>query len=422
MTVFADLPNEMIDIILSFVEPEDLENFAQVQRRVQELARSLLQTHREMIRKYRTLNDESVSPLLKLVLVKPLVGRYVEMMDLRNMEGRYEYQDEHVDDDFDSIRLAATEAKEHLFPRVDIEDLLDPTSDAYDRRGLGLALLLPFLPNLNVIRFRDAEFSQSWVDSFIANAPRAANPVLPKLQKIQIHSQLGFTLARLLPLAALPSLKELSASRLAKWFDSNRLETLPTASEITKLELYDSSVSFETLHTFLQIFYKLETFTISIDHGQNQLNFDARLLRNALLPQAKMTLRTLTVLGLPEQLSFIGSLREFEVLTKIHTVWVVLLPSIQAQLSAVLPGSLCHLRLHDPEIHNATIYKALLHDTLCGKVSRILHLEHLTFVIPKAYEHYENRLDLRQDCRESGLDVTIVHGDLIPERESLDLL
>ncbi len=412
----------MIDTILSFVQPEDLENFAQVQRRVQELARSLLRFQREMIRKYRTLDDEAVSSLLKLVLVNPLAGRYVTRMDLRNMEGRWDYQDEHVDDNFDSIRLAAAEAKEHLLPRVNVEDLLCPTSDAYDRRGLGLALLLPFLPNLNIIRFRDAGFTWSWVERFIANAPRATNPVLPKLKKIQIHSKFGCSLASLLPFAALPSLKELSASHSEDGLNSHRMKALATASEVTKLELCDSSVSSKTLCKFLKSFCKLETFTFSIDHGQNHLNFDARWLRNALLAQARTTLRTLTVLGLPEQLFFMGSLRDFEVLTNLHMGWNLLLSPMQAQLSAVLPKSLCHLRLHDPEFHNARIYKALLHDTLRAKVSRTLHLERLTFVVPKGYEHYENRLGLRKDCLESGLDVTFIHEVLSHSHESLNLL
>ncbi len=373
-----------------------------------------------MSRQYRTVKDRAVSPLLKLVLVNPRVGRYVTMMDVRDMEGSYTGRNEYNDDEFHSIRLAVAEAKEH-FSGVDVENLLCPTSDGYYRRGLGVALLLLHLPNLNVIRFHALHtVPLSWVEKFIANASRAAKPVLPKLKKIQIHSQFGYGLARLLQFAALPSLQELSAS-YSENFYSHKVKVLSPASEITKLELCDSFVDSETLCIFLRSFCKLETFTFSTEKGQERPKFDAPLLRNALLTQAKMTLRTLTILGPPERFSFMGSLRDFKVLTKLHTLWVLLLPPMQAQLSVVLPKSLCHLRLHDPEFHNAAIYKRLLLDTLRAKASRILHLEHLTFVVPKGCEHYENYL-YRQDCRENGLDVTFVHEGLEPVHRSLYLL
>ena len=135
-----------------------------------------------------------------------------------------------------------------------------------------------------------------------------------------------------------------------------------------------------------------------------------------------MTLRTLTIIGPPEKFSFMGSLHDFEVLTKLHTNWNLLLPPMQAKLSTVLPGSLRHLRLQDPKFHNARTYKALLHDTLCDQVSRILHLENLTFVIPKSclgFKHKEVHLPIRQDCRENGLEVNFTHEDLNHELELL---
>lgn len=48
MAVFSDFPNEIICTMLPLVQPKDLENFAQVAERIQELARPVLQTHGEI--------------------------------------------------------------------------------------------------------------------------------------------------------------------------------------------------------------------------------------------------------------------------------------------------------------------------------------------------------------------------------------
>lgn len=86
MAHFASLPNELICEILKLVQPEDLENFAQISRNVFRLAFPFLAEHRALIRKYNTLrnneNPVSIEILLTTIIANPCVGSYVKKVEL----------------------------------------------------------------------------------------------------------------------------------------------------------------------------------------------------------------------------------------------------------------------------------------------------------------------------------------------------
>lgn len=446
MAIFSDLPNEIICIILPFTQPEDLENLAQVERRVQQLALPLLQTHREMIRKYRTLNDETIQGipiqtdqllssdntlikvLLKVAMSHPYIGHYIRVLNIRSMTAQY-CPDIYTEDEVASIRVLAAESKDYLVPDANVKDSLQLMEDVmHSRRGLRLALLLPLLPNLKVLNIKDARdgpFS-SWSEKVILNAPRAARPVLTKLAKIQVRSLPGNGpfVGQLLAFAALPSVKELSASNCHALYQSKKAEDelIFPASGVTKLELCDSALDSKTLCSFLRCFGKLQTLLLSVVHRYTYLTLNASLIKDVLLAHTKTTLHTLTILGPPERFYFMGSLRDFEVLTRLHTHWQLLIPTEQAQLSAVLPGSLCSLWLNDTKFRDASTYQMILRDTLSDKQSGLLHLEDLTFITPESGGLCRTHLSLQQDCREKGLDVTFSHEHLADEGRYPDLL
>lgn len=110
--------------------------------------------------------------------------------------------------------------------------------------------------------------------------------------------------------------------------------------------------------------------------------FDASLIRDVLLSDTKSTLQNLTILGPPMRLSYMGSLREFEVLTELHTHWELSLPNAKAQFSAAIPESLLRLWLNDVELRDASTYGMILRDTLSNKLSGDLHLRYLTIITP----------------------------------------
>lgn len=421
MAVFSDLPNEIICVILPLVEPEDLENFAQAARRVQELARPLLQVHRMMIRKYCILTEGltkgEISPLLKLALTSPHVGHYVREIKALSIDCKYSRSDWYTEDDIASVQVVAAESK-YLVPDGNLEDLRRLSLDITRRRGgIPLALLLLLLPNLEALMIEDAigGSTPSWPETVIMNASIDAKPCLTKLRKVQLRSHHGFgpSLRHLLRFAALPSLRELSA------FDTYPPRRTPCkcqytfvpASEVTKLELRNSTVDSETLCSFLQNFGKLQTFTFSTYNRVTYLILNASLIRDALLSLAKTTLQTLTILGHPKKLSFMGSLCEFEVLAELHTHWALLLPTTQAQLSAVLPRSLRRLSLIDENVRDAVTYQTVLRDALSSKLSGSLLLQHLGIETPDFDGLSDDHFILQRDCNEKGLSLMFSRWD-----------
>lgn len=58
MASFVDLPNETLHQIISEVLPADLENFAQICRRVYAVAQPYLKEHRALIRTFATLGND----------------------------------------------------------------------------------------------------------------------------------------------------------------------------------------------------------------------------------------------------------------------------------------------------------------------------------------------------------------------------
>lgn len=427
MAIFSDLPNEIIRIILPLVQPADLEHFAQVARRIHELACSLLHKHREMVRKYRTLNEFKMRGLPPLSSESTVIEvlRKVIMVNLYSMTGAGPCPDRYTEEELASIQVTAAESKKFLVPDGGLEDSLRLTHDLNLRcGGLRPALLLPFLPNLEVLTIGlvRAGPMPSSVETVIVNAPRAANPVLTKLRQIQIYSWYGWRpfIENVLPLATLPSLKELSVRGSQDHWDSKEDVNPSPASEVSDLDLRDSIIDSEKLCCFLQSFRKLQTFRFSANRGSLDLEFDPSLIKDTLLANTKTTLQNLTLLGPSRTSSFMGSLRGFEVLKKLHTQRTFLLPSMQSQLATILPRSLLHLWLNDSKLHDASEYKAVLQGTLHGKLSGILHLESLIFVATDCGELYTAHLNLRQDCREKGLNLAFSDGDGHDEDDYMD--
>ena len=160
-------------------------------------------------------------------------------------------------------------------PDGNFGDLRRLSLDITHRRGgIPLALLLPLLPNLEALIIEDTHegSTPSWPETIIINASMTATPALTKLRKIQLrsHHRFGPFFGNLLRFTALPSLRELSAfETYPNGAPSKCHNTYFPASEVTKLELRDSTVDSETLCSFLQNFEKLQTLTFSTYNGIN---------------------------------------------------------------------------------------------------------------------------------------------------------
>lgn len=80
---------------------------------------------------------------------------------------------------------------------------------------------------------------------------------------------------------------------------------------------------------------------------------------------------------------------------------------MQTQPSAVLPESLLHLRLQDKKLPDPVAYSTNVRDTLSGRLSGILYLEHLDFVASGNEDPSEAHFTLQRDCHEKGLDIKL---------------
>ena len=103
MVSFRNLPEELILGVVTFIPPEDLENFAQTCPRVRSVAGSALEKHWLLIRHYSTMENEggrTISKILKEILVNPEIGWYIRNVSLdytggnqRNFNPKYGAED-----------------------------------------------------------------------------------------------------------------------------------------------------------------------------------------------------------------------------------------------------------------------------------------------------------------------------------------
>lgn len=193
MAAFADLPNELPYAFMQQTRPEYLENFAQISKQVQAVARALLHNHRALIRKYHHIFDnkpygkQAVTSLLQDHLTTPYIAQYVREAKFGCLGslwsgGKYtEHEIEWL------CKMAAD--NEYLVPYLSTRWL--QASINQHRQDATLALLLPLHSNLEMIRME-----VNWYSYYIA--------VNVAIRKADNYS------TNLRQFAALPSVKEIS--------------------------------------------------------------------------------------------------------------------------------------------------------------------------------------------------------------------
>ena len=205
MTSFSAIPKEIIEYILPFVLPEDLENFAQCCKSVHEQASrekssnglSILQEHRLSIRKYSVLNDlEDVGPFLKALAADQLVARYVRKMNFGPLRKDVNVDSWGIQDVLESeeifhilMRAAKTgEMDEILDTALWNKQIYKPQQRrerinlwACSNTDVAIALLLPLLPNLNSL-----SFCWSWPEDAQNRDRLVTDPVRTRLEDLGI--------------------------------------------------------------------------------------------------------------------------------------------------------------------------------------------------------------------------------------------
>ena len=411
------LPNETLQQILGFVQPEDLESFAQTSRHINLVSQPYLKPHRELIRKYNSLqlvdDDYEIPDLLREILLSPSIGRYVRSLGIGGSV------------DYVAYELFRT----HRGPMKDWQYIFDLCHSLW-----GVLIKLNTRgrwPDLESSSLEESETSSVWV----VNAgerllPTLLIPLLPNLSNLSIiwsastyHSLrfaeyvtpsglshltsvrlTGFLiyLQDLNIFSAMPSLKLLEAGKtsLIGWDDERDLNH--HRSNVTKLGLSSSTVHFGTLEKYLRSFPKLQAFHFSFAKIQHENDtgvlFNAASIRAALLSQTKLSLQELTLLCEDDQisryenhlLSNMGSLQDFQSLVDVFIDWSMLCPKSSdpyAHLQHCLPATIRRLRIREDRIRkdrrrNSLQHEAMLAALRASKSGPLTELKYVQIVFP----------------------------------------
>lgn len=414
MATLSDLPYELLYDILRLAMPEDLENFAQISKRVQEVAKPLLQDHRALIRKYRCLTSwlkggRATSLLLGEILTTPRVSHYVREAKV-DFDHNFRTRERYTKSEIEWLLKLTAES-------MNLPPYLDATAVQLLRRDVGFeseiatfAVLLPFLPNLEILWIRDTgTLYDRWIPNALSNACTGAKPCLTKLARICFKNDRRSTRAYFSDLrlyAALPSVRELLSDVNISWdYGKDALPYLD--SGITTLELTTHAYTADPsrLLTFLKDFPKLEVLKVSF---VNRLPYKASKIKDTLLSTVKTSLRMLTIIGPGGDRNFMGSLREFRVLTELHTSWSMLVKH-NRKLQALLPASLQRIKLDDSMTHSAGTYAKVLRGILLSNDLGYLHIKNVTFTLPGFGPLNKSCHRLQQFCYRQGLTLAFEH-------------
>lgn len=425
MACFASLPNELIREILKLVQPEDLENFAQLSRNVSQLAVPFLNEHRALIRHYHTLRNPlgpgTIANLPRTVIADPRIGSYVKKVELGRLiesQSGLDRANVYTKEELDIFTTAALDSE--CLKRPSEEEVLDEKefwSDAIQdgNEDILLAILLPLLPNLAsfTVEARTYPPRRIWYDSAIEKAASATKTTLCKLANIRLnpHDGDGYDLADIQRFSALPSVRVLTAP-MAYGVECLHELSPDTNSNVTHLTLWESCIDSKALYDFLRGFPKLQSFTYSYDASYGEASHDAFLIRSSLLAHCKATLQSLTLLA-PEcrHMSFMGSLRDFETLKQVYTEWSYLISKASnsggPRLNENLPASLVRLKIHDSKGREKSQYETIIKSAQYAKEHRLQKVKYLTFGGTRVGWSLETvDRGLKKTCSNMGITLT----------------
>lgn len=373
-------PAEIISMILPWVLPEDLENFAQCCKAVHQQANrkkgdnglSLLQEHRSLIHKYSVLDDlEDVGPLFRAMSADQSIARYVREINF-GFQHRDFYVRSWVTEDLLEDRkiydLLISAAK-----AIQMEDHLgdyrsnrrEENSQQRMRRtiqlactepDLAIALLLPLAQNLNAISFhwRWANTHYDWTKHWIQNIANSSIRIPKKIKEVNVRPDIGCHLPEIVCLTALPSLQ-----KLAVWRPISPHPHDPWSGRrsyphntIRHLKLWGSTVKTPMLYDYFNSFENLSSFCfLGGTCGENQPSIrDPMPLFDILLGHSKRTITKLALCTYNGEATTKPPFKQLELLKELYIDWQMLFAQpyiVGEKWEAILPQSLEALTIYD---------------------------------------------------------------------------
>ena len=374
MASFSKIPVEIIEYILPFVLPEDLENFAQCCRAVHEQASreksngslSILQEHRSSIQKYYVLNDlEDVGHFLRALAANRHVGRYVRKMKFGPLR-----KDVNVDVWGIQDVLANEEIFDILFEAaktIGTHNILDSYLSktavheprqrwectnlmACSNTDVAIALLLPLLPNL-----KSLSFCWSWRGDNEYWYRRFPDPAPLKLEDVGVFSKgCGHTITDIVRVTAPPCLQSLaiwnpdvSKNQSAQFLWAQRQSSPPNT--VKELRLRQVNITDPVFFDYVGSLQGLESFYFRGSIRKPE-DFDLSSLF-AVLPSrygntlTKLSFHTYSYRTVPKLV-----FNELNNLKELDVDWAMLLPNpyvAKKNWARWLPQSLEKLTIHD---------------------------------------------------------------------------
>ena len=365
MARILDLPNELIDHVLTCIWPKDFENFAQTCKAIRTLSFPFLTEHRNRIRAYSSFRDiyrDKIANLLFDVLSEPRMGHYVTSLDIHNLEPfrksamdrPYRYAPMFLD----AFNQAMTDSDFFTTYRIVSPDQWIDWNKRmiYGDEDVLLTLLIPLLPNLSKISLPGHSSTQNCLQSMIKGQ---WIPSTSRLRTICLkpREEHELSIEDIVSCSISPGVRKLSITDMLD-FPFTWLCEPNLGSNISYLELWGCQLNPSSLAKFL-ISFRLERFAYSCNIPIKKAigcksSSGLYPLHEALLAGSKFTLKNLKFFARGRQLINMRPMHEFRALEKIYTEWEVLVPEqnldgrrcADAWRSHMLPASLRRLEVH----------------------------------------------------------------------------
>ena len=420
MPGFNALPNELLTIILDYVDIPDFENFAQINRHVKLVAQQRLEKHRLLSHQYATTNIRDYDLKSMYGLLKTFMttndGQYVRTIVFERSVVFDQRAQGIPSEDLDWLvqQVSNREIFTEALAQSDGANLMGKVRN--HRRDILSALLLLCTPNVSHMTYPNDHDRSWWPDPWWPD-PLWLQPIFCPADNSNSRTVLGKLTSLDMSgggvdypdyqdlIIRTPSLRKLRLDSLQVWNGTQRDDPcLITTLDLMPINVdphYD--IFSKPLHDFLGETKCLRTLTIKswINDSVRRPEAPAMLTFANVLSPVSNTLRNLTVLypkrgGPSSKISSLGSLVDFNTLEHFEAYFDGIFPEyLPLSLRAMrLHGKTCYTcRVNGKTRYSARIFiEALLEGHKSGANSRLKHLE-FTARLASSNNRARNMLD-----------------------------
>lgn len=458
MARFPDLPNELVREVMTYVMPEDIENFSLISKRFYVVALPLLKEHRELRVRYSDFDDigkaaffgcrfefdyldylirtnctlgDSFSKMLIDVLANRRMALYIKELRLDGWSLEWESmipdpsheRHEHRPYTQEQFVLFKQALSRYVLPGK-LETWIEELESGHE--GPIIRLLLILLPRIKSIKFQwwsDVVHQLREVIERIRTDCIEDTPILTCLEQINFQFEEYFINPELRPLdllaflATIPSLKSLYGVYITAYGHSHDFSCLlPHSSNITDLGFKWCYISLEQLGEFLHGLKALQTFSYSHDkHDEgrgDEVWWDPAGICKVLSAHAQRSLNVLGLRSVNEPKGPIENLQDFKLLTELTLSFPLFWRGTGYSMETFaceLPESIQKLSIRDIEVEHISQIESTIQELVLFRPDRLPKLEQVCYCVSwdVHWPHWfsQNTAKLRKSCEEAGFEL-----------------